>query len=153
MNAGTPGGGVTTEGELRSVLSDDAVLEWLVVGVRPEECRGFALEEWHRPLEGRAGDVVATIRDASGRAIGGVRVERAEISFFVGSAHWGRGHASRAVRRVADGWRQAGHGAIAAQVDRGNRASIRVLEKAGFAFAGFAPDTPRGRCHLRYVLR
>jgi ribosomal-protein-alanine N-acetyltransferase len=61
---------------------------------------------------------------------------RAELGYWIGHDHWGRGYATEAARAVvewafANGWERitAGHFA-------GNEASGRVLEKAGFQREG-----------------
>jgi RimJ/RimL family protein N-acetyltransferase len=74
---------------------------------------------------------------------GGGRSE-AEISYWLGRAWWGQGLASAAVARFSQECfaRHAGLKAIVARVHRDNAASARVLQKAGYASAGPAPEDP-----------
>jgi [ribosomal protein S5]-alanine N-acetyltransferase len=83
--------------------------------------------------------------EADGEAVGGIGlvlgtdVERysAEIGYWLGERVWGRGLATAAVRALTP-WAFAafGLGRIFALPFAGNRASRRVLEKAGFALEG-----------------
>jgi len=78
-------------------------------------------------------------------AVGGVGLElqtdvnrfSAEIGYWLGSAHWGQGVGSEAVR-LATQWAMTAHGLlrIYAQPFADNLASRRVLERAGYAFEG-----------------
>lgn len=77
-----------------------------------------------------------------GAAVGGVGLElredvhrcTAEVGYWLGRAWWGRGFATEAVRRVVDyGFETFGSVVrIEGHVFATNRASARVLEKAGF---------------------
>jgi RimJ/RimL family protein N-acetyltransferase len=77
--------------------------------------------------------------------IGGIGLHRcddvhrrsAEIGYWLAAPFWGRGIATRAVRALAD-WAFANHDLLRlfAGVFEGNRASARVLEKAGFTLEG-----------------
>lgn len=64
--------------------------------------------------------------------------DEAEVSYWLGSAHRGRGLAVQAVRQaVAWAWQhRPGLRRVVAFVDPENAASARVLERAGFARAG-----------------
>lgn len=80
-----------------------------------------------------------------GRAVGGVGLElmtdvncrSAEIGYWLGTEHWGRGIATEAVTLVSD-WAFSAFGLVRifALPFAGNRASRRVLEKAGYALEG-----------------
>jgi RimJ/RimL family protein N-acetyltransferase len=95
-----------------------------VVGARPET--HFAIE-------------------TDGAAVGGIGfriqtdVERigAELGYWLGEAYWGRGIATAAVRAVTEHAMRA-HGLVRvfALPFAHNRASARVLEKAGFTLEG-----------------
>lgn len=63
----------------------------------------------------------------------------ADIGYWIGPEHRGRGHATRAVRLLT-AWALNQHGLrhVRATVDPGNRASIAVLHRAGFRAEG--PD-------------
>lgn len=62
----------------------------------------------------------------------------AEIGFWLGSAHWGRGYATEIARALAGLARGRGYDPVWAVVVADNRASVRVLEKAGFIRDGEA---------------
>jgi ribosomal-protein-alanine N-acetyltransferase len=83
--------------------------------------------------------------EADGEAAGGIGlflqqdVERfsAEIGYWLGEAHWGRGLATSAVRAFTDfAFARFDLCRIYANVFAWNPGSARVLEKAGYAFEG-----------------
>lgn len=58
---------------------------------------------------------------------------RGEIGYMLHRAHWGRGYASEALQAAVDhGFSVLGFHSIEGVIDPVNRASRRVLEKAGF---------------------
>jgi [ribosomal protein S5]-alanine N-acetyltransferase len=62
---------------------------------------------------------------------------RAELGYWVGVPHWGRGYMTEAVRAILDhGFRQHELRRIFARVYGHNAASARVCEKAGLAYEG-----------------
>ena len=89
--------------------------------------------------------VYAWAIDADGRPAGSIAVFRnknihrrtAEMGYYVGEDHWGRGVATRAVRAACD-WvfEHTDILRIYAEPFARNGASCRVLEKAGFLFEG-----------------
>jgi ribosomal-protein-alanine N-acetyltransferase len=77
-----------------------------------------------------------------GRAVGGIGViagegifaQTAQFGYWLGESHWGRGIASAAARALADRIaREQQFARLEAQVFEWNPASMRVLERAGFA--------------------
>lgn len=77
------------------------------------------------------------------------------LSYWFGRAHWGMGYATESVSAfvratlVRDG---RGDRGITALVRRDNHASISVLDKVGFRFAGIERyATALTETHLRYV--
>ncbi len=61
----------------------------------------------------------------------------AELGYWLGEPFWGRGIMTGAVRAVVEhGFAELGLARIYAEPYAGNRASVRVLEKAGFALEG-----------------
>lgn len=90
----------------------------------------------------REGEVVGQIRLLFDRA--GDARDEAEISYWLGEEHWGRGIASAAVAAwTARSFRaHAGLRRIFARVHGENPASVRVLEKAGYRRRGPAADDP-----------
>ena len=80
-----------------------------------------------------------------GEVIGGIGLERfddvhrgtAEIGYWLGAAHWGRGHAPEAVVALTTyGFETLGLQRIQAGVYEWNPASGRVLVKAGYQLEG-----------------
>lgn len=66
--------------------------------------------------------------------------EKAELGYWVGRPHWGRGYASEAARAlVAYGFETLGLMRIQAHYMAHNPASGRVMEKAGLRFEGRSP--------------
>jgi len=90
-----------------------------------------------------AAAVVAMERTADGRLAGcvGFGLERdgtPELGYWVGRAWWGEGLATQAVRRlVRHLFADLGYTRVWASAHPDNRASHRVLEKAGLVRAGF----------------
>jgi RimJ/RimL family protein N-acetyltransferase len=93
------------------------------------------------------------IAGASASLLGGIGLERqtdvyrhsAEIGYWLGRRHWGRGVATAAVEAICRyGFETLGLSRIHASVFAPNLASARVLEKAGFALEG---------CRRRAVLK
>ncbi|HRI64194.1 MAG TPA: GNAT family N-acetyltransferase [Polyangium sp.] len=83
--------------------------------------------------------------DANGSAIGGIGLhplddvhrKTAELGYWLGIAHWGRGFATEAVRAIVEyGFSQLPLERIQAGVYDWNEASSRVLLKANFQFEG-----------------
>jgi RimJ/RimL family protein N-acetyltransferase len=81
----------------------------------------------------------------AGEAAGGIGLRpgedvhrrAAEISYWLGEAHWGRGIATEAVRAVTDhAFDALDLCRVWAGVFEDNAASARVLEKAGYVFEG-----------------
>ncbi|MDQ3822008.1 MAG: GNAT family N-acetyltransferase [Actinomycetota bacterium] len=86
---------------------------------------------------------LAMVRRADGALVGGIglRVERehdrAEVGYFVGVEHWGRGYATEALRAaLAHGFDELALNRVYAHHFVRNAASGRVLEKAGFRREG-----------------
>ncbi len=83
--------------------------------------------------------------EVEGEAAGSIGLElgedvarrSAEIGYWLGEAHWGRGIATEAVRTVtAYGFEQLDLVRIFANVFAWNPASMRVLEQAGYVLEG-----------------
>ena len=84
-------------------------------------------------------DFIVTI---GGRLIGKLGAWRLpEIGFLLDPAQWGRGYASEALAAYIARRRNFGSTELTADVDPRNNASIRLLERAGFAESGRASGT------------
>ena len=88
--------------------------------------------------------------EVDGQAVGGIGVEpgtdiarvSAEIGYWLGRAYWGCGIATAAVRAVTDAaFQRFELTRIFALPFAHNRASIRVLEKAGYVLEGRLPHS------------
>jgi RimJ/RimL family protein N-acetyltransferase len=83
--------------------------------------------------------------DVAGQAVGGIGIDvfddvqrlTAEIGYWLGEPHWGRGLATAAVRMMTTyAFQTFGLERLQASVFEGNSASMRVLEKCGYALEG-----------------
>jgi RimJ/RimL family protein N-acetyltransferase len=120
----------------RALLDDPAVWRFL-----PEDHRPLS-EEDARALIALSAAPHHTVRAvlAAGEPVGQVRLlwtgeGEAELSYWLGRRHWGRGLGSALVEEAV-AWAFAGHPALrilTARVHEGNPASSRALRKAGFA--------------------
>jgi 8-oxo-dGTP diphosphatase len=134
---------------------DEEVARWTAAIPHPfSEQDGRAYIEAAQQ-EGRVVFVIETI--ATGAFIGCIRLDAENgIGYWIARAHWGKGYASEAAKRVARlGFEQLEMTAIEAEVMQGNAASEKVLQAAGFQSIGEAVGA-RGRCEgmptLRYRL-
>ncbi len=146
------------ERDLSSLIEfagDEGVSRWTAAIPHPfSEQDGRAYIEAAQQ-EGRVVFVIETI--ATGAFIGCIRLDAENgIGYWIARAHWGKGYASEAAKRVARlGFEQLEMTAIEAEVMQGNAASEKVLQAAGFQSIGEAVGA-RGRCEgmptLRYRL-
>lgn len=92
-----------------------------------------------------AGQEMALCVEVAGEAAGSISLlfkhdisrRSAEIGYWLGRAHWGRGIATAAVRALTDyGFAHFNLARIYALVFSSNDASARVLMKAGYEFEG-----------------
>jgi ribosomal-protein-alanine N-acetyltransferase len=80
--------------------------------------------------------------DVNGSVVGGIGLEKmdgyeAEIGYWLGETYWGQGIMTSALDLVTGyGFAELGLGKISAYVFPSNKASMRVLEKAGYQFKG-----------------
>ncbi|MGE4554083.1 MAG: GNAT family N-acetyltransferase [Desulfovibrionaceae bacterium] len=74
-----------------------------------------------------------------------------EVGYWIGRAHWGRGHATEALGLLLDQGRLLGAREAAAVTFAGNAASERVLEKNGFHRTGAAERCYPARGGVRRV--
>ena len=67
-----------------------------------------------------------------------IKGHKAEMGYWIGKKHWGRGIATEAVKMIADfGFKKLKLKRIYAYVFEKNKSSCRVLEKNGFIKEGF----------------
>jgi RimJ/RimL family protein N-acetyltransferase len=143
----------TDEAPLHAFVSDPEVTRVTAWGPNaPEDTRAF--------LDGVLADArssrreryaLAAVETASRRLLGSVELSvesrehrRGELGFVFDPAHWGHGYATEATGLLLQfGFESLELHRIAATCHPENRASARVLEKAGMSFEG------RMRGHMR----
>jgi ribosomal-protein-alanine N-acetyltransferase len=137
-------------------MCEPAVYEWISME-RPASVEALA-ERWARnlPRLREAPECFwpawAVQRKSDGAWIGELDAEvtlegvATNVGYFFVPASWGRGHASEAVGALCDHLAQHGIVEQRATVTQGNRASERVLERAGFVRTRIIPanDIIRG---------
>ena len=131
--------------DIVALLDDPVMAEFLMVTPQPFvvfDARQLVKAAWRRLTTGRGFDLLIVPSDG-GAPLGGVGVglhddgARAELGFWIGRAHWGRGYATEAASRMVGFAREAlGVARITATAAEGNAASRRVLDKLGFVEAG-----------------
>ena len=135
---------------LARLASNREVSRWL----RDRFPHPYTLEdarEWieHARAEPESAPVTFAICGATGNLLGGIGLDpqvdvyrhSAEIGYWLGRPHWGRGVATMAVGAICRyGFERLGLARIHARVFAPNLASARVLEKAGFELEGRCRD-------------
>ena len=100
--------------------------------------------------------LVACAEDGRAVGVAGIHPDQqggAEIGFWLGREHWGRGYATEIARSVATLAQEQGYRPVWAVVLPDNPASVRVLEKCGFVRDGEAVRFYRQRGEERPVHR
>lgn len=118
--------------------SDPEVMRYST-GVKPaDDARREELLAWLREPSTRLGHWAIA---ADGAAVGWVSLvplagtNSIQLAYRLQRSAWGRGYASQAARELCGyAWRELDLAELVAVVWPGNQASIRVLEKLGFAF-------------------
>ena len=118
---------------LAGVLADDALRVSLYAGVRTS--LDVALANWLAPDAPGNRRRLAVLQD-TGALVGGVRVGRDSIYWFVGRACSGRGLGTEMVTQMIACLDPAETPVIDAAVARENAASRRIAAKTGFAEIG-----------------
>jgi RimJ/RimL family protein N-acetyltransferase len=139
-----------------SSLQDDAIYQWISMekptGLEPLREHWRSIETRLSPDHQYAWATWAVRRRADGVYLGRVdaeitdELEVTNLGYYLFSPHWGHGYATEAVTAATQSLLTRGVRRLVATVTVGNKASARVLEKAGFAFARVLPgnDTIRG---------
>lgn len=143
-------------------LLDDAVMaDFLMVTPLPFvafDARQMVKAAWRRLATGRGFDLMVVARNG-GAPLGSVGVglhddgSRAELGFWIGRKHWGRGYATEAAARMIDfalGPLRVER--ITATAAEDNAASRRVLDKLGFVEAGRGERTVASTGAVRPVI-
>lgn len=137
-------------------LQEDALYEWIAMD-KPESleqlrARWHGIETRMAPDGQAAWPTWAVRRKVDNAYIGRLdaeindTLEAINVGFYFFPQYWGKGYATEAITSATQ--HLLGHGVrrLVASVTSGNRASARVLEKAGYAFSRVLPgnDTIRG---------
>ena len=102
-------------------------------------------ERWYRMIRNRArrkGSLTKEFAiEIDGEAVGCVAIypkgHRAEIGYWLGRAYWGKGIMTEVVKTITKyGFNELGLRRMHASTFRNSKASMRVLEKAGYKFEG-----------------
>lgn len=135
----------------------NALLDGEVLAPLPPSLQrgGEPVEEWMRARQLES-DVIAlglrNSRDLIGLMVvalsGQLDHPDIHIGYLIGKEHWGQGFASEALEGLVQTLKASGPAQLIGGVDANNRASVRVLEKAGFELE--AQDPTSGVRH--YVL-
>jgi RimJ/RimL family protein N-acetyltransferase len=134
-------------------LQDEALYEWISME-RPDDLdalrrRWQALETGLSPDGTCAWPTWAVRRRADQACLGRVDAEvvltpqglqATNLGYYLFPAHWGQGHASEAVAGATRHLVAEGVARLVATVTAGNQASVRVLQKAGYAFTRVLKD-------------
>jgi len=126
--------------ELFALLTDDAVALNIAVEDWPrtvEETKQFV----SKPRENLLPHFFIYLRDHDGaRLIGGIGLGRTgddvELGYWIAPGSWGQGYATEALNAVVNHCRILGHRRLIASHFADNRATAKVLEKAGFRATG-----------------
>ncbi|MBC9908284.1 MULTISPECIES: GNAT family N-acetyltransferase [Achromobacter] len=123
---------------LLAMESDPEVMRYST-GVKPaDEARRQELLAWLREPLTRLGHWAITV---DGAAVGWVSLvplagtDSIQLAYRLQRAAWGKGYASQAAKQLCEyAWRETEVSELVAVVWPDNQASVRVLEKLGFAF-------------------
>jgi RimJ/RimL family protein N-acetyltransferase len=138
--------------EIQRLAADPAIARWttiphpyprdgaLVFVARAQRLRALGLHATFAVCDGD--DLVGIATLARHEPV----ADRAELGYWIGRPHWGRGHATAACRLVlAHGFERMRLGVVFARCFTANDASLRVLEKLGFGFVGLEAARSPGR--------
>jgi RimJ/RimL family protein N-acetyltransferase len=107
---------------------------WWIADLLPRQAAG---EEYAFAIRGEGGALVGVCGLVSVQGSGG----SAELGYWIGVPHWGRGYATAAIALAMEfAFGELGLGEVHAYPLRENAASLRVLEKAGFHMVGIVPN-------------
>jgi len=123
---------------LLAMESDPEVMRYST-GIKPaDEARRQELLAWLREPPTQLGHWAITI---DGAAVGWVSLvplagtDSIQLAYRLQRAAWGKGYASQAAKQLCEyAWRETEVSELVAVVWPDNQASVRVLEKLGFAF-------------------
>jgi RimJ/RimL family protein N-acetyltransferase len=116
--------------------------------MREPEVRQYTVDEaaaWIDLVRTQTPECQFSIASCDGTIIGGIGLDlqpdvyahSAELSYWIATPHWGRGHATRAVAALTDhAFFRLGLTRLYARVFDGNERSRRVLEKCAYQLEG-----------------
>ena len=152
---------ITTERlRLRPFTADDVAAKYAIFS-DPQVARYWSSEPWTEMGQAQAAiaDALAAYRDgselrlaielrATGQVFGHVNLHhffkqnrRCELGYALASTHWGQGYATEALEAALGyGFRELDLNRVEADIDPGNLASARLLERLGFRKEGYMPE-------------
>ncbi len=142
---------------LFAVLGDREAMQHTHSCASPRECRRHvAGHEWQRRRIGHAPWTILRRTDGAVIGWGGLyedpfdRGWGIEVGYWFARSAWGQGYASELVNASLDFARENGVALVSAFARPENKASCRVLEKAGFRKERFVESLARNlyRCEL-----
>jgi RimJ/RimL family protein N-acetyltransferase len=138
--------GVRHAPHLLALAGNDATMPW--TATPPASARQATMAFVARAQRLRAKGMRETFAVCDAERVVGIAVltrdpsapDRAELGYWIGRPHRGRGYATAAARQLASyGFTRMGLAVVVARCASANRTSARVVEKLGFRFAGLEP--------------
>lgn len=145
-----------TAAELRLLLADPRVAEPYFGCSNPTERRAQA-RPWVQSEHDWTQRSLLTLSvraRAAGMLVGAVRFDHGRLSYLVNPRYWRQGYGAEMVRACClCAQRDLGLDELHANVIRENFGSRRILEGAGFVFAGLMPRDEQGHSSAVTILR
>lgn len=139
--------------ELTEWLSDRRLLLSLYPQSLKPADRHRVMADWRSAPPGLQ-DFQRVVRLDDQRVVGCVRLQRRQLSYFLGRPYWGRGLGRRMLGLVTAELRDTRPGeSVEALVARDNIASCRILQQNGFSFSGIVAGPTRWHCWQAFTWR
>lgn len=137
------------EPALAALLGDNDVRNSLYAGLASVAESETLMTDWINLSGDAAMHWVVTNHQQT--IVGAVRIDSGDLAYFIGRPFWGQGFGRAAVQMAVA--LIDTEIAVRAVIDRNNRASLRIVEAAGFRFAGSADRLGHRPGSLLYVRR
>ncbi len=139
---------------MAALLGDDHAAIQMTSHV-PDPCTVDGARGWIELRTGPGSHPFAIEVDGAMVGVIGMRVDgaRAEMGYWLGRPHWGRGLATEAAGALIAHARTLGVRAIDADTYSGNAASVRVLVKLGFSYRDTIDEAQPVRGGVRAIDR
>lgn len=124
--------------DLVGILEDMEVAYWLFSGPPPPAICYLEPDE-----SADVGPVYIAETGTEPRPVGGGRLEPQGFSYFVSRPEWGKGYGAQIARLMLTEFRRRRPSERAVlTIRRENRASVRIVERLNFRFAGLSSSNP-----------